>query len=188
MANSNSPKGFIPLYNRGTSFIPTSRFRIPSSDSTAVYIGDPVILAGTSDAKGIPDVIRATAGATNYVTGVVVSVEAVTNDSTVYRAASTERYVYVSNHPDTIYAIQGDASATPATGDVGNNADFTFTVAGETVYGNSGAQISTTSIDTDATKQLRIVGFVQDPSNEVGAYAKYLVAINLHSTNNTTGI
>lgn len=188
MANTNSPKGFIPLYNRGTSIIPITRYRIPSSDGTAVYVGDPVIMAGTSDAKGIPDVIRATAGATNYAIGVVVSVEAVTNDSPVYRVASTERYVYVSNHPDTIYSIQGDASATPATGDVGNNADFTFTVAGETVYGNSGAQISTTSIGTGATKQLRIVGFVQDPENEVGAYAKYLVAFNLHSSRNTTGI
>ena len=188
MANSNTPKGFVPLYNRGTSLIPTARFRIPSSDSTAVYIGDPVILAGTSDAKGVPDVTRATAGATNNIEGVVTSVEAVTNDSPVYRVASTERYVYVSNHPDTIYSIQGDASATPATGDVGANADLTFATVGETVYGNSGTQLSTTSIGTGATKQLRIVGFVQGAENEVGAYAKYLVAINLHSSRNLTGI
>ncbi len=188
MPNSNTPKGFVPLFNRGSSIIPTVRYRIPSSDSTAVFVGDPVIFAGTSDAKGVPDVIRATAGATNYAIGVVTSVEAVTDSSTVYRVASTERYVFVSAHPDTIYAIQGDASATPATGDVGNNADFTFTVAGETIYGNSGAQISTTSIGTGATKQLRIVGFLQAPDNEVGAYAKYLVAFNLHSSNNLTGI
>ena len=42
-------------------------------------------------------------------------VEAVTDSSTVYRAASTERYVFVSQHPDTIYAIQGDIITTANT-------------------------------------------------------------------------
>jgi len=188
MANINAPKGLIPRYNLTCSDIPVNRYFIPASDSTAVAVGDTVILTGTGDSTGVPVVAKASFGGGAYITGVVVAVEAITDESTTYREASTARYVLVSDHLDTVYEVQGDSVGTsPAVTQVGLNGDL---VSGtlDTAWGRSGTQLDTSTLATTNTLQVRVIGFLQANDNEIGDYARYLVSINLHTKRNLTGI
>jgi len=191
MANSNTPFGLRPIrhingepYNGSAT-----RYYVPASDSTALYIGDPVIIAGSADADGVATVTKATAAGGAYMLGPVVSVEQVTRDSTTYREASTARYVWVADDPDLVFLVQEDGvGGALAVTDVGLNADW-VAGSGSTVTGLSGAMLDTSTKATTATLQLRIQGFNQSVDNEVGsANAKVLVTINLHSRRNATGI
>jgi len=191
MANSNTPTGLSPVRHRsGAPYNGSAtRYFVPASDSTALYVGDPVILAGSADTDGVATVTKATAAGGAYMLGPVVSVEPISRDSTVYREASVARYVWVADDPDLIFEVQEDAvGGALAVADVGLNADW-IAGTGSTVTGISGAMLDTSTKATTNTLQLRILGFSQKVDNEVGnAYAKVLVAINLHSLRNLTGI
>jgi hypothetical protein len=73
MANANTPFGFKPVQNAG-QLRPMSggieTFYVPSTDGTALFIGDPVIKAGSADANGVATVTRSTAA--GAISGVVV--------------------------------------------------------------------------------------------------------------------
>lgn len=191
MANSNTPFGLRPIRHRnGAPYNgAATRYYVPSSDSTALYLGDPVVIAGSADANGVASVTKATAAGGAYMLGPVVSVEPVTRDSTTYREASTERYVWVADDPDLVFMVQEDGvGGALAVGDVGLNADW-IAGTGSAVTGLSGAMLDTSTKATTNTLQLRIAGFSQAVDNEVGsANAKVLVTINLHSLRNLTGI
>jgi hypothetical protein len=159
-----------------------------------LFIGDPVIIAGGADADGVATVTRATAAGGAFMLGPVVSVDPVDGagasgrDSPTYRAASTARYVYVADDPDLVFEIQEDAvGGAAAAADVGLNVDL-VAGTGSTITGLSAFQADTSTKNTTATLQLRILGFKQSVDNEIGANAKLLVTINLHSLRNTTGI
>lgn len=197
MANANTPFGLLPYRDSaGRPFTGQGKlYYVPASDGTALYPGDPVIIAGSADADGIPSVTRATAAGGSYLLGAVIAVEptlgagASGRDSTVYRAASTERYVWVADDPNTEFLIQEDAvGGALAVADVGLNADLIAGSANAT-YGQSGWMLDTSTKATTNTLQLRILGFAQRVGNEVGnANAKVRVKINLHSSRNLTGI
>ncbi len=190
MANANTPRGLWPVrYRDGRPYNgAATRFYVPASDSTALFLGDPVIVAGSADADGVGTVIRATAAGGAYISGVVVGVEAETRDSLPYRAASTARYVYVATDPDLLFEIQEDAvGGALAAADIGLNADL-VAAAGSAITNYSGFQLDTSTKATTNTLQLRTHGFVQRANNEIGANAKVLVSINLHQSRNTTGI
>jgi hypothetical protein len=190
MANDNSPRGLRPVRHRnGAPYNgAVTRYYVPASDSTALYLGDPVIIAGSADADGVASVTRATAAGGAYILGVVVGVEPASRDSTTYRPASTAAYVFVADDPDLVFEIQEDAvGGALAAADVGLNADL-VAGSGSTATGYSGFQLDTSTKATTNTLQLRILGFVQRANNEIGANAKVLVGINLHQSRNTTGI
>lgn len=197
MANSNAPMGLRPVRHRnGAPYNgAATRYFVPASDGTALYLGDPVVVAGSADADGVMTVTRATAGGGAYMLGPVVAVDPVEGagaggrDSTTYRAASTARYVWVADDPDLVFECQEDAiGGALAVADVGLNADFIHGT-GSTVTGISAGQLDTSTKATTNTLQLRILGFSQRIDNEVGnANAKVLVAINLHSQRNLTGV
>lgn len=191
MANANTPFGLRPVRHRnGAPYNgAATRYYVPASDGTALYIGDPVIIAGSADADGVATVTRATAAGGAYMLGPVVSVESETRDSLTYRAASTARYVWVADDPDLVFEIQEDGvgGALAAT-NVGQNIDL-VSGTGSTITGLSGFQADSSTAATTNTLQLRILGFSQKIDNEVGnANAKMLVSINLHSLRNLTGI
>jgi len=181
MANVNSPYGLRPVRERDGS--PYSgacnTYFVPSTDATALFIGDPVILAGAADTAGVaPTVTRATAGATNRITGVVVGFQP--NPAFVpygYRPASTDMYVLVADDPDVEYAIQADADGIAAA-QIGLNANLTAG-SGSTATKQSGFILDGTTPAADATFQLRVLGLEPQINNEVGAYANVLVRINL---------
>lgn len=191
MANSNTPFGLRPIRHiNGEPYSgAATRYYVPASDSTALYIGDPVIIAGSADADGVATVTKATAAGGAYMLGPVVSVEPITRDSTTYREASTARYVWVADNPDLVFLVQEDGvGGALAAADVGLNADW-IAGSGSTVTGLSGAMLDTSTKATTNTLQLRIQGFAQSVDNEVGsANAKVLVTINLHTRRNLTGI
>ena len=190
MANANAPRGLVPARHRNGAPYNGSvtRYYVPSSETNALYVGDPVIRNGSGDAAGVPGCILATAGATNYITGAVVGFETLTfaNLSYNYRPGSTAGYVLVADDPDLMFEIQEDSvGGALAVTDISENADL---VSGAgTAYG-SGWQLDSSTHGTGATKQLRIEQIEQRPDNAVGANAKILVSINLHTERNTTGI
>lgn len=180
MAYPDASFGFRPVRHRnGAPYNGAARaYWVDSSDNTALFIGDPVILDGTSNTSEIkviggtfppgtlPGATRATAGANNLVTGVVVGVMAANRESLPYRAASTERVILVADDPDLIFEVQADAAY--ALADVGSNTNILFTHAGSTTTGRSGAEVDATA-GADATYQCQVVAVVNDPKNEGAA-------------------
>ena len=190
MANANNPNGLSPVNSiLGAAFSGRiGRYYVPSTDTTAIYIGGVVVPAGSADANGIMSVTgNCTTGA--IVIGVVTGVELVTRESTIYRAASTERYLYVADDPNTIFEVQDDNSATPAATDVGNVFDLTAQATGSTVTGRSSIQISWTSKTAtgDGTEDVMVIGMVQRPNLTLGANSRWLVKLTNHYFNQDLG-
>lgn len=189
MANVNRPNGLRPVKHLDGSPYngAVNRYLIPASDSTATFVGDAVKSGGTADADGVPTIAQAAAGDT--LRGVIVGFEPdPTNLSGNYRAASTARYALVADAPDLVFEVQEDAvGGALAITAVGNNADLVVG-SGNTSSGASGMQLDSSTAAT-TTAQLRVLGFSQDPKNEVGvANAKVLVAINEHELKSTAGV
>lgn len=188
MANTDAAFGLRPVRSgRSPSMGSVTRYHVPASDATALFVGDPVILAGSADSDGVPTVTRATAAAAGRITGVVVGVVPSPSLETQYRPASTAAYVLVCDDPNQVYEIQEDADGGAlAAADVGLNADL-IAGSGSTVTGRSGFELDSSTKATTATLQLRILGFAQRADNEIGANAKVLVRINLPTETGAAG-
>lgn len=182
MANVDSPFGLRAVsmldgscYCAGTRTYSTSA----SGDATAIFVGDPVKLSGTSSTvNGVvyTDVDQAATG--DVIAGVVVGVIPDTADSLKYRAASTTRLLMVETGPNVLFEIQEVSGGTALTAAaIGLNADFVVGT-GSTVTGQSGVELNNSGEDTTNTFDLKIVGLVPRADNEVGEHAKWLVAIN----------
>lgn len=194
MAYADASFGFRPvMHKNGAPYNgAVTLYWVDSSDSTAIYPGDPVIIDGTSNTAEIkvagggtfpPGTLqgatRATAGATNRVTGVCTAVLAADDSSLVYRAASTERVIAVADDPDLLFEVQADAAV--ATASVGLNTNILFTHAGSTVTNTSGAEVDATAA-ADATYQATIHRFTNDPKNTANAAGnRVLVSFALHT-------
>jgi hypothetical protein len=200
MAYSDAPFGFRPVRHRnGAPYNGAcTPYWVDADDSGALYIGDPVIIDGTSNTAAVKiaggvfqpgtlqGVTKQTAAATNRVTGVVVAVAAVTGDSVPYRVASTERVVYVADDPDLLFEVQVDEAL--ATSAVGLNTITVLTHSGSTVTGQSGAEVDATA-SADATYAWKIEGFVNDPWNVANAAGnRVLVSAALHTANSAGGV
>lgn len=194
MANVDASFGFRPVTTdsgKGSS-IKLRKYAIQAAEATDLFVGDPVVLEGTAvldekDGTYVPTVVRATAGATNYATGVIVDFIPETDESLRYKTdATTERFVLVADDPEQLFEIQADGSV--AVTDIGNTADIIFTNAGSTTTGFSGAELDTSDIGTG--DQLVIEGVSQKPnrSDLASANPVLLVRFNLHQKRNTTGV
>ncbi len=191
MPNTNVAFGLKPVrYASGAPYNGAAKeYFVPSSDGTALFVGDPVIIAGSADAgMTAATVTRATAGATNRITGVVVGFRP--SDSIIangYRLASTDAYVLVADDPDLLFEIQDDSvGGALAAADIGLNADL-IAASGSTVTKRSGFMLDTSTKATGATLQLRIEGLVPRVDVEVGTTAKVLVRINLPTQTGASG-
>lgn len=190
MANTDAPTGLRPVrYASGAPYNGAANvYCVPASDGTALFKGDPVIIAGSADANGVPTCLKATAAGGARWTGVVVGfLPSPTIQTNGHRLASTLEYVLVADDPNLIYEIQEDADGGAlAAVDVGLNADFIF-ATGNAYTHFSGAELDTSTKATTATLQMRIVGFVQRPDNVIGAQAKVLVRNNLPTETGAAG-
>lgn len=183
MANADCARGLIP--RSGLSGQPYNasvmQFSTASGDSTAIFIGDPVKLSGTSqtiNGQVFADVDQAATG--DVVVGVVVGVLQDTRDSLTYRAGSTVRILLVETNPNTVFEIQEVSGGTAlAAADIGLNANFVVG-SGSTVTGYSGVELNNSGEASTNTLDLQIVGLVNRADNEVGEHAKWLVRINRH--------
>lgn len=200
MANTSKINGFKPVKHvTGAPYNGQSNiYYVPSSDGTALFVGDVVKLAADANAQGIQQVTAATAGVAGTgapVLGVVVGVintkfdpvagkmsaGSVALDTPVYRPASTGQYVLVCDAPDIIYEVEATNAGSAysfAVADVGQNANINAG-AGSTTTGASAHSLDLNDKGTTATLPFKIVGVVQRPDNEVtGNYTKVLVKVN----------
>jgi len=188
MSNTNSAFGLRPVRRLGGAPMhgAITPYWVRSDYATSLFINDPVVVSGASDTyqgETLPNVVLATAGASNQITGSIVGFEP--NPSVVslgYGLASTQRKVYVCDAPDVLFEIQEDGLVTPiATASIGLNANL-ISGSGSVYHKKSGWLLDSDSVGSDATYQLTVRSLVQRPDNEAAtAYAKYLVSINLHT-------
>jgi hypothetical protein len=203
MANANAPRGIIPYaYRSGAPYNGAVRtYYVPVGNSTALYIGDPVILITNSgDGNGVQTVEIATAGSTNTGIGVAVlgSFAGISNNAgqttipllqsqSVFLPAGQAAYVYVADDPTLLYWVQEDSvGGALASGAAGRNAPL-VAGAGSTSTGYSGWQLQSSNLNTTAL-QMRIIQLLQEADNAIGVNAKWLTYINNHPFTQTTGI
>ena len=199
MANVNAPFGLRPVrYRNGSPWNgQVTPYYVRSDNASAMYIGDPVDIIGESNQSELygfqPGALSAIDLATladgNYCVGVIVAIHPVTADSLVYRAASTERIVYVCDDPDVVFQIQDDGTTALTYDSVGLNA-IMQTGSGSTVTGKSGYVIDTNTDppDADASNMLFILNLSNIVGNSIAAYAVWDVLINQHRYRPSNGL
>lgn len=191
MANANIKFGarYIGSLQGNAINAQTHTYIIPSTDSTAVYVGDFVTEQGTavvSADNGIYYQSVAQAAASDKVTGFVSSfVPSRDYENQIYRTASTERLVEVIDDPYALFEIVANGTVTATM--VGQNADITVGTA-STVFGTSGMQLDVGTVATTATLPLRIVGISPRSDNELGDYTVLICMMNYTTFKNTTGV
>lgn len=188
MANGNAPAGLTPrrLRNGSPWHCPLRTYHVPSSNTTALYVGDPVTITGTGDSMGYPDVVAATA-ATGRITGVVQGFRPNSPFPGKFLPAGVEGYVLVSDDPTALYEVQEDAIGGALTEtSIGLNASL-IAGAGNGFTGQSGWLLDSSTAATTATLQVRIVELQHRADNEKGINAKWLVAINLPTETGAAG-
>lgn len=192
MANANRPSGLSPvMYRNGSPWTGGGQvYCIPSTDTNAYAIGDPVTLAGSADAAGIPTVVLATAGTANVVLGAMLSGAGapgfgqdygIPAESAIVIPATKLRayYILVADDPNIIFEIQEDSvGANLAATDVGSNANL---VSGVNNGYISGWMLDSTPLAVTATLQLHIFRAAPRRDNAIGQYCKWWVGINNHA-------
>lgn len=196
MANIDAPKGFVPIRHlNGSPWNGQTRaFLIPSTDATAVFVGDLVKIAGSAgtagtvvnglDCEGMQTCALATASTTgqDLIGAVVGFLPDPTALSNKYRLASTNRIALVAADYDVVYEVQEDAvTSNLAAADVGLNIPYS-TTAGNTTTGVSKMAIISNSKATTSTLPLKILGLVKRPDVAFGLAstdkAKFEVMLN----------
>lgn len=187
MANSNvnRPYGLIPVSHLDGSPYngAIQRYYVPASDNTAIYLGDPVRIAGSADSEGTPTATRAAAG--ESFVGTMVGMEYIPSDLfTQYRQGGVARYIYVAEGKDVVYKIR--ASAAIAATNIGQNADISLGTGSNTT-GISGATLDVSTLGT-GTAQLRTLRLLPNWDAEFGSFAEVEVIINENQLSAATGV
>jgi len=187
MANLDTPFGFKPVKHligapwNGKANV----YYVPSTDNTALFIGDAVKSAGAADATGkYPTVAQATAAAA--IRGVIVGFGDNPNTMTNpdypmrrYRPAATAMYVFVVDDPFVIFEIQEDSDANSITAAmVGLSTDIVVG-SGSTTTGKSAMELDSSDTAT-ALGQCKILRAVNRDDNDLGDYCKWEVTIIEH--------
>lgn len=204
MPTINAPFGLNPVMHRSGS--PWNgrvvRRYIPSTNNNAFYVGSPVISLAAADAIGVPGVDVGAAGSTYR--GVVVGVEPFNVGAASLSGANLDLtranvpatklrdyYVYIDQSPDTVFEVQGDATATNQTAANSNkNCQLTIAAPTDTTRPLSATVVTSSTIATTQGHNIRLMGLSQKrPNNDFGAYAIWLCMINQHELmGNTVGI
>jgi len=165
--------GLIPVAKNSNSYYTAGvrRYFVPAADATALFIGDPVTLAGSADTSGkYQTVTRATLAAGNQLVGAVVAVQVVSDElkttianlDRTYRPASTAAYVWVADDPDQEFIIgEDEVGAALVAVDMGNLGILVAGGGGSTVYGRSSHVLDSSSFPAGtATGQFLLLGLV----------------------------
>lgn len=187
MANANTPFGarVIKKLDGSPWTGALTRYYVPSTDATAIFIGDAVEVTGAAHSDYTPIVARLT-HAGDSARGIMVAIDTYPEDLNLnYRKASTGMHVLVCDDPNIIFEMQEDAAATLVAADAGGNVDITVT-AGSTASGRSAMVLASASINTTAS-QVRLLRLSNKPGNVVGQYAVWECMWNEHDFKTTTG-
>lgn len=190
MANVDAKYGLA--LHEDNSLAPLMLCVIPSGDATATFVGDAVKTADLDSIRiqggqyALP-VIQVATG--NPIFGVVMGFQQHTVASGMdlgrrHRPASTSMYCMVKPaSPLDVYRIQSDdVGTTLGLSSIGCNLNIAVG-SGSTVTGLSGMEADSSTVAATAGLQLRIVGFVDKPSNTPGTSKQdILVQINMSET------
>lgn len=199
MANVNAAFGLKPINLNGTTWSGQGKLvRIPVGQG-AIFIGDPLIPLGTTDAFGVPDFGIATAGATNRIAGSFLGVTngpsgsgvTLLQSSPLYHVASVVGYGFVCDDPDVAFTMQEDSVGGAIAITTGGyaNGNLIAGAGGSTVTGLSSWMLDSSTVATgNATFQVKVLGLTRGPDNAIGNYAKWNIALNLSAlAQNTAG-
>lgn len=200
--NANIASGLKPVNNNAGAWTGQGRLiAFASSYASNVFIGDPLVPSGVTDANGVPYCTLATAGATNTVLGSFLGItngpagggangqSPLLQSSTLYRQASVLTYGFVTDDPNQLFEIQEDSSGGAiAAANAGYANGNLVSGSGSTATGLSGWQLQSSSVGSgNATYQLRVLELLRGPDNVLGTNAKWLVRLNLPALWATTG-
>lgn len=195
MSNVSRVNGFRPVkYLNGAAWNGQSTlYFVPSGDATALFVGDLVKAETTGDpaasggkVMGIRSCVQAAAG--DAVLGAIVGfvIDPTNLNTPQYRAASTGRYLWVTDDPNILYEVQ-TSNGTAVLGNVGLNAAIAV-AAGSTTTGTSGMTLDVGTVATTATLACKILEFSQRVDNDnTAASAKLIVKLNNNQNNSGTG-
>lgn len=187
MANTDRPAGFKPVgHLMGASWNGKANvYYIPSSDSTAMFIGDAVKSAGSASSDGkYPTVAQAAAG--DAIRGVIIGfgedphvMIKPDNPYRTHRPASTAMYCLVVDDPFVIFEIQEDSvGSSIAAASVGLSTDIVVG-SGSTTTGKSGMELDSSDVAT-AAGQCKLLRIVDREDNALGTNCKWEVLIVEH--------
>ena len=198
MANANRPSGFTPVqYLNGAPWNGQARiYAIAAAYTVALYIGDPVITAGSADANGVPTI--ALAAATGGVRGVIVGLGTAeglmanpANLDITYRPGAAQSkvwYAMVADDPNIVFEVQENANGTALTAaEIGLNTISILSAGNGYVSGWMIASTTDATAAVTATLQIKLLGLSRKFNNTFGAYAKHLVQFNVHELSHGTG-
>lgn len=194
MANVDGAYGFA--LHEDNSHAGLVKCIIPSSNGTATFVGDAVKMTDLDAARisGGPYAIPVIqAAATDPIYGIVMGFDQVIPSGMDlgrrHRPASTAMYCFVKPaHPLDVYRIQADDDTeTLALASIGCNADI-IVGTGNSTTGMSAMELDSNTAAATAGLQVKIVGFVDVPSNTpASAQQDVLVTINQSMTFNDAG-
>lgn len=200
MANPNLPIGIRPINDNGTPWSGQGRLcAVPVSQASNIYLGDPLIALGGTDAFGCPLVGLASAGAGNPILGTMLGISngpqgsqyTITRDLPIYRQASILNYVLIADDPNQLYVVQEDSVGGAITAAVAGFANGNLVAGtGNTITGYSGWQLQSSSVAAAAnpTFQVKILGVVRGPDNVIGTNCDWVVRLNNPQLWSTTGV
>jgi hypothetical protein len=197
MANINGSFGLRPIAKLGQGTNSTGNanytmYEIANGNTNAIYKGSPVIPLTT----GYIDIVGAAAGGTVSLAGVFMGCEYVASTTGKITfgnywpgsGADSNHPIkaYVEDDPMALFVIATDATWTSkatAIADRFKNAQFATATSGTTATGLSSASVDiSTAATTGPDFHLRIMGWVDDPSNAdfTAAGVGVIVRLNNH--------
>jgi hypothetical protein len=202
VANSNTPFGLQPVRGGGGYAYNAqgTLYRIPSTDNSAYYLGDPVKTVAGADTNGVPNVIIC--GGTDIVRGIIVGILPVypgvsiqgtplsLENMNIPATKAHDYYVIVDDDPTSIFSIQDDGITSAKLVAASANLNFSLTItAGATAQSVSATVILSSSFAVTSSLNFKAMGLLQIPNNTFGAYAKWLCRVNVHElTGSTAGV
>lgn len=199
MANINAPYGLKPVNFDGTTWSGQGRLVYIPSGQGAIYLGDPLVPLGTTDAFGVPQVGIASAGATDRIVGSFLgnsngpagSGVTMLQSSPVYHAASVAGYGFITDSDAIAFSIMEDSvgGAIAATTGGYANGNLIAGAGGSTATGLSSWMLDSSTVATgNATFQVKVIGLDRGPDNVIGNFARWIVQLNLSAiAQNTAG-
>tara|TARA_R110000824_G_scaffold28451_1_gene95606 strand:- start:49 stop:633 length:585 start_codon:yes stop_codon:yes gene_type:complete len=190
MANIDSAFGLIPIAKVGQN--PNNggltRYDVGASQGTAIFTGDPVKYKN----DGTVEVATASGGLLGVFRGGFYT-DPVTSKPTwspyiPASVATTDAKGFVCDDPmQTFIAQQDSVGANAVAANLNENANLVFG-AGNTTTGVSGVEIDSSTLNTTATHQVRLIDFWDVPDNDATANNSVIVIkINNHQLGSSTG-
>ena len=190
MANIDSAFGLIPIAKVGQN--PNNggltKYSIADNQSTAIFTGDPV----TYKNDGTVDVADNTKALCGVFRGCFYTDPSTSKPTwRPYFPASTspgDAVGFIVDDPQQSFICQQDSdSVNLVAANLNENVNFVFG-AGNTTTGVSGVEIDSSSKNTTATHQARLISFWDTPSNDSTANnSVFVIKINNHQLMGGTG-